>query len=457
MQSVTNSLFLAEAATEWDPPFVILLKICVVLYLVALNGFFVAAEFAIVKVRSSQLEALETRGDKRVRFAQHVAEHLDAYLSATQLGITLASLALGWLGEPFVAELMEPLFALVGITSVAVIEGVSFALAFLTITFLHIVMGELAPKAIAIRKAVATTLWVSKPLGFFYTVFKPTIWLLNGASNQILKRLFRLDPMSETEMVHNEEELRIILSDSAKGREISPLEQKLLMNVLDLRHLTVRDVTTPRGDVVYLNTENSFRDNLRRAIDSGYSRFPLCNGDLDHSIGLVHAKDLLRLAEEQSDDLLSIKRSLTTVPELIPLGKTLPLFLRDHVHLALAVDEFGGTAGIISLENVLERLVGEIQDEFDAEQPELLRINENEFSVPGSYSLHDIRVLTGLDLQNADVSTVAGYVLAMLGRMPRKGDQVQIGDYTVTVAEANDRRIERLHFARIPRDANASP
>ncbi len=450
MQSVPNSLLLGQAATEWDPPFLILLKICVVLFLVALNGFFVAAEFAIVKVRDSQLEALERRGDKRVGLARHVAAHLDAYLSATQLGITLASLALGWLGEPFVAELMEPLFALAGITSPALIEGVSFALAFLTITFLHIVLGELAPKTLAIRKSIATTLWVSKPLGFFYTLFKPAIWLLNGAANQVLKRLFHLEPMNETEMIHNEEELRIILSESAKGTEISPLEQKLLMNVLDLRHLTIRDVMTPRGDVVFLSVEDSFSENLKRVVTSGYSRFPLCAPDLDRAIGLAHAKDLLRLTGESQPDLHQIMRPLTNVPEMMPLGKMLPKFLQEHVHLALVVDEFGGAAGIIALENVLEKLVGEIQDEFDAEQPEFQRISEKEFIVSGAMSLHDLRALTGLDLQNADVSTIGGYMVASIGHLPREGEQIRIGDYLVTVKQSNQRRIEKLHFVRRP-------
>lgn len=439
-------------ANEWDSFPIIVLKLAVILFLVLLNGFFVAAEFAIVKVRASQLESLAADGDKRVALAQHVTAHLDAYLSATQLGITLASLALGWLGEPFVAAMIEPFFVRVGVTSVVVIDTVAFAIAFLTITFLHIVLGELAPKTLAIRKSISTTLWVSRPLGFFYVVFKPAITLLNGAANLILKHLFRLEPMSEAESAHNEEELRIILSESARSTKISPLEQQLLMNVLDLRELSVRDVMTPRGEVVFLNTEDAFTESVKRAIESGYSRFPLCVGDLDHAIGLVHAKELLRVGAN-SADILQLKRPLTHLPELMPLGTVLPLFLRDHVHLALVVDEFGGSAGIVALEDVLEKLVGEIQDEFDAEQPEFQRISETEFAVSATTSLHDLRAFTELDLENADVSTIGGYVMAMTGHIPREGQQVRIRDYLVTVSQSSQRRIEKHHFVRVQQPA----
>jgi CBS domain containing-hemolysin-like protein len=220
-----ESFFLASVgapATSWDGPGIIILKILAIVFLVLLNGFFVASEFAIVKVRASQLDALATHGVRRARFARQVTSHLDAYLSATQLGITLASLGLGWLGEPFLADMIEPFFALANITSPVLTETLAFALAFGTITILHIVLGELAPKSIAIRKAVPTTLWISQPLSLFYVVFKPAIWLLNGLANWLLKSVFHLDPVGENELAHSEEELRLILDESAKAARISP-------------------------------------------------------------------------------------------------------------------------------------------------------------------------------------------------------------------------------------------
>ena len=437
-------------ATEWEPPGIILLKLLTVLFLVLLNGFFVASEFAIVKVRGSQLDALEARGSKRVKLARHVVTHLDAYLSATQLGITLASLSLGWLGEPFLARMLEPFFALAGVTSAAVVHGVSFGVAFASITFLHIVLGELAPKSLAIRKSVPTTLWVTGPLGVFYAMFKPAIWLLNGAANLILKHLMHIDPVAETEIAHSEEELRVILAESQKAREVSPLEKEILLNVLDLRHLTVRDIMTPRGSVVFLNTEDSLAENLRIAKASRHTRFPLCRGHLDETLGLIHIKDLLTLADEPKPELASIKRDLLTVPEMMTLPRLLKRLLSHHAHMALAVDEFGGAAGMVTLDNVIAELVGQIQDEFDAEPPEFRRLDADDFVVSGALSLHELRDLAGIDFQHDDVSTVAGYITTALGHLPGKGEQITLSGHRVTVAQADGRRIGQLHFHKLP-------
>lgn len=246
MSPMSLPLLAAAPATEWEPIGIILLKLLTIAFLVLLNGFFVASEFAIVKVRGSQLDALVAAGRKGAKFARHVVAHLDGYLSATQLGITLASLALGWVGEPFLARMLEPFFTRAGVNSMAIIHGVSFTLAFATITFLHIVIGELAPKSLAIRKAAPTALWVSRPLGLFYTIFKPAIWLLNGAVNLILKHLLRIDPVAEMELAHSEEELRVILAESQKASEVSPLEKEMLLNIFDLRSLKVRDILGSR-------------------------------------------------------------------------------------------------------------------------------------------------------------------------------------------------------------------
>ena len=445
-------LFLASTegvATQWESGGTIFFQLAVILFLVLLNGFFVASEFAIVKVRGSQLEALEESGESRAAFARHVVAHLDAYLSATQLGITLASLALGWVGEPFLAKMLQPFFQLAGVSSEGISRTVSVTLAFAVITFLHIVLGELAPKSLAIRKSVGTTLWVARPLALFHITFRPAIWFLNGAANLVLKHVFQLQPASEHELAHSEEELRVILAESERAEEVSPLGKSILINALDMADRVVRDITTPRGEVVFLNTEDTFEENLKRALDSRHTRFPLCDGHLDSTIGLVHIKDMLKLMREPGADMHSIKRDILPVPEMMPLEKLLTFFLARHAHLGLVVDEFGGTVGVVTLDNVLEELVGEIQDEFDAENPEFKRVNADEFTVQGGVGLYELHDLAGLELESADVSTIGGYVTHLIGHLPKQGEHVRIEDYTVTISQSDGRRVGQLHFKRL--------
>jgi CBS domain containing-hemolysin-like protein len=449
MTPVNLFLITGALATEWEDAGVIAMRLFSILLLVFLNGFFVAAEFALVKIRGSQLDALADEGDRTAAFARRVTDNLEAYLSACQLGITLASLGLGWIGEPFLARMIEPLFAKAGVQSEYFIHAVSFAIAFSAITFLHIVLGEQAPKILAIRKPVPATLWVARPLGLFYIVLKPAIWFLNVSSNALLKKVFRLPNVSEHEIAHSEEELRLILAESARAEEVSPLGKEILINALDMRDRVVRDITTPRGEVIFLNTEESFEDNLKAALESRHTRFPLCEGHLDNTVGLVHIKDLLRLMREPQADLHSIKRELYPVPEMMPLEKLLTFFLTKHAHLALVVDEYGGTTGIVTLDNVLEELVGDIQDEFDTEKPEFRRVNSDEFDVEGSLGLYELHDLAGLDLESADVSTIGGYVTHLLGHLPKTGEKVRIEDFEVTVTQSDGRRVGQVHFKRL--------
>ena len=441
---------LAEAISEhWDPFGLLLSKLGAIAVLVLLNGFFVAAEFALVKVRSSQLEALQTDGNRRAAVARQVISNLDAYLSACQLGITLASLGLGWVGEPFLARMLQPLFSLASIQSHAVIQATSFTIAFITITFLHIVLGEQAPKILAIRKALATSIVISPPLRLFYLLFRPAIWFLNASSNWVLKHLLRIDPIAEGEVSHSEEELRLILDQSEKSDDVSSLGRDLLMNALDLRRRVVRDIMTPRGEVVFLDIEESFEENVKKALESRHTRFPLCRGHLDNTIGLVHIKELVPMMRDPQPDLLRIKRDLIPVPEMMSLEKLLNLFLTKHAHLAIVVDEYGGTVGMVTLENVLEEIVGDIQDEFDTEKEEFREINENEFSVDGAVGLYELRDLAGLELESADVSTIGGYVTHLLGHLPKQGEQVRIDNYLVTISQTDGRRVGQLHFRKL--------
>ena len=448
--SLLPGSFLAEAAIarQWDSPGLILLKLLTIVALVLLNGFFVASEFALVKVRTSQLDALIEEGDTAAPAVRRVLDQLDRYLSATQLGVTLASLALGWVGEPYLAQLLEPAFVLAGVVSPFVISSLSVAIGFVLITFLHIIFGELAPKYIAIGQPVPVAKALVAPLRLFYGVFKPVIWCLNRSSNLVLRKVFNIDPVGGQELGHSEEELRVILSESEKSQEVTAVGKELLINTLDLRRRVVRDIMTPRGTVVYLDIDKSFEENLEKARVSRHTRFPLCKEYLDNPIGLVHIKDLLGLVREARPDLLSIKRELLVVPEMMPLERLLTMFLTKHAHLGAVVDEFGGTMGIVTLDNVLAEIVGDIRDEFDAEQSEFKQLNPDEFEVDGMLGLYELNDLTELELSNAEVSTVGGYITHLMGHLPKQGEQIQVGDFLVTVTKTDGRRISQLHFKR---------
>ncbi len=452
--------FTALASSEVDSELggsgSILFNLLIILLLVFLNGFFVASEFALVKVRSSQLDALETE-DKKVELARRVTSHLDAYLSATQLGITLASLALGWIGEPYLAKLIRPVLMDFGMRSEPIVHGVSFALGFGVITYLHIVLGEVTPKWLGIRKALVISLWISPPLHLFYLIFRPAIWFLQASANWIMKSVFRMDPVTDTELAHSEEELRVILAENESPADGTELGNELLINALDFRRRVVRDIMTPRGDVIYLDLQDSFDANVQVAIESGHTRFPLVQGHLDNTVGLIHIKDLMREMKSERHDLLAIKRELMPVPEFMPLEKLLRQFLAKRAHFAVVVDEYGGAVGIVTLDNVVGELVGEIKDEFDQEQvKEFIRLNEEEFIVQGQVNLYELKELADLELENAEVTTIGGYVVQLLGHLPKPGEEVQIGDYLVTITQADGRRILQLHFKKhVPEPAEA--
>jgi CBS domain containing-hemolysin-like protein len=452
--------FTALASSEVDAELggsgSILFNLLIILLLVFLNGFFVASEFALVKVRSSQLDALETE-DKKVELARRVTSHLDAYLSATQLGITLASLALGWIGEPYLAKMIRPVLMDFGMRSEPIVHGVSFALGFGVITYLHIVLGEVTPKWLGIRKALVISLWISPPLHLFYLIFRPAIWFLQASANWIMKSVFRMDPVTDTELAHSEEELRVILAENESPADGTELGNELLINALDFRRRVVRDIMTPRGDVIYLDLQDSFDANVQVAIESGHTRFPLVQGHLDNTVGLIHIKDLMREMKSERHDLLAIKRELMPVPEFMPLEKLLRQFLAKRAHFAVVVDEYGGAVGIVTLDNVVGELVGEIKDEFDQEQvKEFIRLNEEEFIVQGQVNLYELKELADLELENAEVTTIGGYVVQLLGHLPKPGEEVQIGDYLVTITQADGRRILQLHFKKhVPEPAEA--
>jgi len=422
------------------------LKIASVFALVFLNGFFVAAEFAIVKVRSTQIEPLMKSGLKRAQLAHQVITHLDAYLSATQLGITLTSLGLGWLGEPFVAHLLEPLLVFAGISNPTLVAAVSFGVAFGIITFLHIVLGELAPKSLAIQRAQKVTLSAAGPLHLFFVVFRPFIWALNGTANYFL-RLVGIEPASESDLAHSEEELRLLLS---QRKNISTTSRSILLQAMELRNRTVREVMVPRTQVVFLSTEKALDENIAIAQENQFTRYPLCEKDLDNVLGMIHMKDLFKMKEVKGNgaQLLTIKRDLLFVPETTPLEKTLNTFLAKRILMAIAVDEYGGTAGLITLENVLEELVGEIRDEFDVEPLMVQKVNETEYLVDGTMPLHDFARMFEVVPDTKDVVTVSGYAVHLLGRVPEKGATLRVGNWLGTIEATEARKVKQLRIRK---------
>jgi CBS domain containing-hemolysin-like protein len=422
-------------------------KFASVFVLVFLNGFFVAAEFAIVKVRATQIEPLARSGHRRARIAESVITHLDAYLSATQLGITLTSLGLGWIGEPVVAHSLEPVFLWTGITQPALVETISFATGFAIITFLHIVLGELAPKSLAIQRAQRVTLSIATPLHVFFIVFRPFIWLLNGTANYFLQ-LVGIQPATEGEIAHSQEELRLLLS---KGKVFSSTGKSILLNAIELQNRTAREVMVPRTGVVFLSTERSIEENMTIALENQFTRYPLCEKDLDNVLGMIHLKDLFKLKGTQGSGaaLLEIKREMLFVPETTPLERILNTFLAKRMLMAVAVDEYGGTAGLVTLENVLEELVGEIRDEFDVEPLMVQKVNDTEFLIDGSMPLHDFARMFDVVPDSRDVVTVSGYVIQLLGRVPEKGATLKIGNWRGTVEVSGTNTLKTLRIKKL--------
>lgn len=417
------------------------LGLSLALFLVFLNGFFVAAEFALVKVRPTQLDPHVSAGSTRGKAARHMVRHLDAYLSATQLGITLASLALGWIGEPAFAWMVEPAVSLIPGAGPALVHTVALTLSFLVITILHIVLGELAPKSIAIRKPEMTSLWISLPLVAFYKASYPAIWVLNHAANAILKAI-GIEPVSEEELGPEEEELRLLLS-SRHATQLSEHKRELLDNIFELSHRIARQIMEPRADVVYLDANQPLEKNLSVARRSGHTRFPLCEGSLDRVVGLVHIKDLFRNSRPLTS-LEEVAREMAFVPETLPLDRLLNRMLAEKVHMAAVLDEYGGVSGIVTLENVIEEIVGQIQDEFDVEKPELTTLGNGVFLVSGAMLVEEVEEALELEFSDRDEDTIGGVVLSELGRRPIAGDRVELGPLLLEVQEVQRNRIRTL-------------
>ncbi len=434
------------------------------LFFVFLNGFFVAAEFALVKVRRSRIATLATAGSTPARVAEHILDHLDRYLSACQLGITLASLILGALGEPAVAALIFASADALGLqldTDSPVVHGVALLIAFTIITVLHMTIGEQAPKMWALQRSERMTLQTSIPLRAFAMVFRPFIWVVNEISNWLL-RSGGLSEGSGHESSATAEEIRHMLSRSAESGEISPREWELAENVFRMYELEVRHILVPRVDVDYLSLTRSLDENVETLYRSGHSRFPLCEEGLDTAIGFIHVKDLVVGGKPTSeDDLRAHSRPALFVPDTQPVSTLILQLQRARNHCAIVLDEHGSASGLVFLEDALEEIVGPIADEFDDPSSDLREVAPDCYEVNGRLPLPEAESRLGLSLEDASDDTLGGHVVACLGRMPQRGDEVVLGRHRATVLEVGRRRIARMRIERVedipPDDGEDAP
>jgi CBS domain containing-hemolysin-like protein len=405
------------------------------------NGVFVAAEFAIVKVRPTQLAELAAAGSARARMARRIHKKLDTYLSTTQFGVTIFSLALGWIGEPAFEKLIEPRVTFFGSWSPGVAHSISASLAFIAISWLHITFGELGPKYIAVDKTIGTALFLAHFLRGFYVVMFPAIWLLNKSSNAIL-RVLGIRPAASGDVAHSQEELRLILASSEKAGVLSEENREIIEGVFQFSKRTARQIMVPRTDVSVLSTTKSIAENLEFIRTTRHTRYPLCDGTLDKTVGLIHVKDLfLAQLRGPGRTLLELKRDVLFVPENSTVEALLSQFIEHKTHMAVVLDEYGGASGIVSLENITEELFGQIQDEFDRERPEIEPLGSGRYRVRGDYLIEDLADRLKVDVGEPAEETIGGYVAARIGREVAPGDRTTLGDLSIEVVDAERYRV----------------
>lgn len=388
-----------------------------------LNAFFVLSEFAIVKVRKSRLEEFVKEKIPNAKLALNMSDKLDTYLSATQLGITLSSLALGWIGEPAVARLIEkPLIEIFHLSPLAM-HTVAFAIAFTLITLLHVVLGELVPKSVAIAKAEKAVLIIAKPLHIFWVIFSPVIKIFDILALGILK-LIGIKRAKDSEIAHSEEEIKIIASESLKGGVLDSLETEIIKNAVDFSDTVAKEVMTPRKELVCLNKQKSYEENYKTILDSKFTRFPYIDGSKDNVLGMIHVRDVLGQSEVKNFD--KIMRKILIVPENSSIAKILPMMNKDRIFAALVIDEYGGTAGLITMEDIVEEIFGDINDEHDDNSVSFKKLGENIFEFKGRAEIENVEEIMNISFDDeTEQMTIGGYVFNLLERLPVVGDKIE--------------------------------
>lgn len=413
-----------------------------VIILIVFTAFFVAAEFALVKIRVTRIDFLVAEGNKRAINVKKILANLDEYLSACQLGITVTALGLGWLGEPTVMRLLQPVFDTYGVNA-ALSSVLSFVIAFLTITFFHVVVGELAPKTIAIQKAESVALLLAKPLILFYRLMYPFIWLLNGAARSFI-RLFGFKPVNDHEVAHSEEELRLIVSQSYKSGEINQSEMMYVNNVFEFDDRLAKEVMVPRTEMVCLFKEDSYETNIQVIREGQYTRYPVADVDKDHIVGLVNIKHVFTSYDKEQQSIDSFIRPIIHVSEGTPIKQLLIKMQKDRIHMAIVIDEYGGTAGLVTVEDILEEIVGEIRDEFDVhEDPMVEKVDEKTMIVSGKLLLDDINQLLQIDLTDTNIDTIGGWMITN-HLEAKRGTIVDYEGYQFIVEEIDGYQIKKV-------------
>lgn len=433
-----------------------LMGLVAVVALIATNGFFVAGEFALVKIRATRINQLAEEGNRAAKIIQKQLEHLDTYIASTQLGITLASLALGWIGEPSLSHLIEPLFAWIGgTTAEALAQTLAIIISFTVITAGHIILGELVPKSIALQRTEGTVFFVSRPLQLFTRIFRPFIVVMNSTGNAVV-RLLGMQATSEHTNVHSVEELEMLVVQSRQAGKIEAQEEELLHRIFDFGDKTAQQVMVPWTGIVGVSISASLEQVQDIFTSEQYTRLPVFEGSIENIVGIIHLKDVFTHsytpAERASFELTRILRPVLYVTPLTPIEVLLPQMRSKQIHLAIVLDEYGATAGMVTLEDIMEEIVGEVQDEFDTRErgvrPEVEWLPDGTASIDGLMALSSFADQFGMKLPPSSAHTVGGYILERLDRLPIPGDSIQSGDYRLTVEVLDGRRIARVHVER---------
>lgn len=439
----------------------LMFNLAVIILLLFSNGFFVASEFAMVKVRKTRIEQLVKEGNANAKIALEAVQDIDKFIAAVQLGVTISSIGLGWVGEGTLAKIIEPMFVFIpGISRTIATHTVSVTLAFCLITFLHVVLGELIPKSIALEYTEKTALWVAKPMQSISFIFTPFIWALNGFGNLVLK-ILNIPHAQKSSLVHSTEELDMLVNQSYNGGVLNETEKDMLHNMFKFSDLTAKQVMIPRTDMVCIPSDMSLEELNKLAAESQYTRYPVYEEDIDHIVGLVHVKDLYSLSiKDEVCPIKNLLREVLLVPETITMDNLVLEFKKRKAQMAIVVDEFGGTSGIITLEDVLEEIVGEVQDEFDEEEEsDIKEIEENNYIANAMMRLDEFSEYFNFDndLEDDDVDTIGGLVLKLLGRIAEVNDRAEFKDFTFIVKEIDGVRITKLEIIRkvtVPEDGS---
>lgn len=421
-----------------------------VFIIIALSAFFVASEFAIVKVRSSRIDQLIEEGSKNALATKKILSNLDEYLSTCQLGITILSLVLGWIGEKTVSQLLEPVFSYLHIPAASV-HVISTVLAFALITFVHVVIGELAPKTFAIHKAESISLIIARPLIWFHRIMFPFIWLLNSSA-QLVTKVFGLKPTSENDLAHTEEELRIILSESYKSGEINQSEFKYVNKIFEFDNRIAKEIMVPRTEITSLSKEDTLDELLQIIREERFTRYPVIDGDKDHIVGMVNAKELLTdlLSKDKlsKPTLNSYIRPIIRVIDTIPIQELLLMMQKERIHMAVLIDEYGGTSGLVTVEDIIEEIVGEIRDEFDMDEIPLIRkVKENHYIIDSKVLVSEVNTLLSLNINDEDVDTIGGWVLTE-NYEAKQGDIIEYENFDFIIKEMEDLHVKYIEVKK---------